>query len=332
MKKSVLIIVLSLILLNFVCASEFSVDSVLVKTSMKVNQDAANYVKIVNGLDKQDFAASADFSQAGIEDKTFTLEPKQEKVLKINFLSNEAGIFSGYLSINDKLIPAMLEVESDTALFDAQIALPNKKIFSGNDVLVEIKIYDLYRVGVSDVEIEYFAKDFNGEVIYSGKESIVVKDSASVIKTMSLSGDTKEGDYYFGAIVSYKDSTGTSTEYFSVLSKEQGYLSFFINNSIVIGIGILILFLILVIFVYVKLDRRKLKNVVQNQNVQINEISKKVKKKISEKDACDADNKLKKQQDLLRRAFDEKYISKESYQKGMKRLEGMRKKVRRNIK
>lgn len=324
MKKSV-ILLLVLFSIAFVSA-EFTVDSVLIKNSIK--DSGMSYVKIVNGDDAGDFLLSiSGIENARLSEESFSLEAKEERVVKINFSGFSPGFYSGFLNVNEKEIPVLVESESEQALFDAQISMPNKKIFPGNEVLVEIKIYDLYRIGVSDVEVEFSAKDFEGNEIYFDKETVVVKDSANLMKTLKLPPKLPAGEYYFSVIVGYKDSVGVATEYFPVLSNNQEYVSFFISNSVFIGMGVLVLFLIAIIFVYIKVDRRRLRNVVHRQKEEIREIGKAVKTKINNDEKCKICDRLEKQKQMLERAKDSGFISKDAYNKGMKRLSLMIKKV-----
>jgi hypothetical protein len=115
-------------------------------------------------------------------------------------------ISNGY---QNKEVPVILEIESKDVLFDGNLAVYSSADISPGSILkAELKIFDLSFIGTSSLDITYFVKDFEEHIIFSETENVVVKDQVLINKQIKLPENLKNGDYVFGAVLSYKNSRG----------------------------------------------------------------------------------------------------------------------------
>lgn len=315
----------------------FQVDSVMLKTAIKLNSGFETFLRVSNtDSSVQHFKIKTEGLDGMVSiDKTeFVLESGETERIKVSFSNNKQpyGIYTGDLLISsDKSrgdVPLVLEIESDEVSFDSNIALfPTEEISPGDKINAEIKIFDLSRIGTANVEMEYFVKNLKGEILMQDKETPVVKSQALVTKSVNLPKDIEIGNYIFGVVLRYKNSVGTSSAVFSVEKKNSIGLFPAINwTYLVVTFIVLFIALFVILFEY---ERRKMRDVVATQEKDIKRISKNLQgKKINTKDLGNISHGLEEKLDVLRRAYDSGYISRNSYVKGKKRLEDMKKKLK----
>jgi len=243
----------------------FIVDSVLLKTVINFNSSFNNQIKVAN---MQDVSDNFKLEINGLEDfvssdkTSFNLEPKEIKTVNLLFSNSKnkpSGIYVGAFKIsdskNEKLIPIILEMESQDVLFDSNINLYPSADASNSKVNVEINIFDLGNIGTANIEAEYFIKSFTGEVILYEKENIVVKNNVLISKSFTLPENIKQGEYAFGAVLQYKNSVGTSTYLFR-LADSNSSKQFHLSTNTILIIGFLVVIFVLVFFLFYSLYSR----------------------------------------------------------------------------
>ena len=255
----------------------FEVDAILLKTVIKAQGSFDGRQIEVTNRDDVSREFSFSFSEfEGLAESnldSFELGSGESKNVEVVFSNKgnlSAGVSVGCLEVSSggvvKKIPIILEMESEEVIFDSNIELfPKSGIFSGTELVVEIKIFDLSRAGTANVELEYFIKDFDKRTIVSKKESLVVDNQVSISKTVRLPEDIREGNYVFGVILKYKNSVGTASTFFSVdeekfwkdLFKGGNFFAFFM-------FGVIILLLLIFLF-YVVYSRDKLLDELRGQ-------------------------------------------------------------------
>ena len=118
-----------------------------------------------------------------ISDPNFVLKPGQTKTIDLNIRSfieeknikQEPGIYVGNLLIKSgtytKRIPAIIEIETKEVLFDANIEAPigQKQITQGAYLEIETKLFNLKKIGLTDINMDYFVKDIFGKYYNSRK-------------------------------------------------------------------------------------------------------------------------------------------------------------------
>jgi len=187
------------------------------------------------------------------EETAFDLEGGEEKSVNIVFSNSnnlEQGIYSGGLRIStpdkEEFIPIILEIESKDILFDSNTEIyPKGRIYPGDVVRLEATIFDLSNIGTANVVASYFIKDFKGNTYLSISENSVVSDRTS--RSKSSEDNLEGGDYVFGIVLKYKNSVGTSTEFFSVEDEEGSSFEILDTNTSLIY---LVLILVVVLFIF----------------------------------------------------------------------------------
>lgn len=328
------IFLIGIVLLPLASAESFKVDNILLKTAIKSNGSVASKISITNTLDeKQHFEINilGLDGLVSISENSFDLEKREIRDINLvfsNLKGEEEGVYVSQIEIRGKeikTIPVILEIESRDVLFDSNSAIfPSTKIHPGDKASLEIKIFDLYKTGASNVELTYFIKNFDDEIIIFENENLAVKDQALITRTIILPKDIEKRDYVLGVILKYKDSVGTSSAFFRVESNLSA-LFYYIAASIVVA------FLILLWILWAQ-ERKNLKNILKVQEKEIKEIRAKTgKRKIEPQEARVINNKFEQQLDVLERAKAGGYISRASYLKGKSRVEVARKNIRGNI-
>jgi hypothetical protein len=256
--------------------ASFDVDSVLIKT---VIVDGSNYesaIKVTNLLEKQQsFEITFDNLDGVVSPGTegFSLGAGEIREVSFSFFDDGAldhGIYVGAINVvtdnSKKRIPIILEVESNDVLFDGSVEVyPMTRIYQGDKMNAEIKIFDLSRIGRSTVEVTYFVKNLFDEVLIAETETLTVDDQISTTKPISLSERIVEGDYVFGVSMKYKNSFGTASSLFIIEEKKSAF-GFFDNDfSYFLILGTLILIVILGLVIYSIYSRDRLLEELKNQ-------------------------------------------------------------------
>ena len=111
--------------------------------------------------------------------------------------------------------------DSTKQLFDVDIhVLPEyKKIFQGDEILLEVNLFNVRGFGRVDVVVEYYIKDFNGNVLATEHETLAVETQAKFTRRLLVPSDLKPGAYAAFVKVIYGESTGVSSDLFEIEAK-----------------------------------------------------------------------------------------------------------------
>ncbi len=246
----------------------FKVDQILIKVLIKEDESMARPINIMNTYTEDlDIEIRHQYllDMVSVSDSNFVVRPGQTKTVQINFraiadeksIKQKPGAYVGNLLFTNNLnivrTPTIIEIETKDVLFDANIEVPigQKQIKQDGYLDVKITLFNLKRIGLTNLDVEYFVKDIVGNTIITETESVTVETQASFVKTIHLPKNLNPGEYVFGAIVRYGSSVGTSTLLFEVIEPEIMEISligFYRNNQalsliIVISLAILISFI-----------------------------------------------------------------------------------------
>lgn len=169
-----------------------------------------------------------------IKEDSFELLQGETKTIVINFATRDLekgityspGVYVGKLLIKSeketKAIPVIVEVESKEVLFDMNIDFnaQDRVIEQGDSRNVEIRLFNLGKVGPANVLMDYGIKSLNGETIFTETETVVVVTQASFYKTIKIPENLNTGEYVFIVKAKYGNSVGTSSYLFEVKAKE----------------------------------------------------------------------------------------------------------------
>jgi len=275
--KVKLCVVLALVILfiNFAVAIETS--SVFLKVSLNKGASLEKTILVSNTyagdlnlevLNMPGVASNLDI---------LSLDIGEKKEVKLRFDSKELdpGVHAGRLKISDGMetsfLPIVFEVESENVLFDLNLEIPPQyiDIKAGDKIFAQAKIFDLVSggtsegLGTTEVETEYFIMDFEGRVLSSINENVIVNKEARVTKSIPIPENIDNGDYVFFSVVKYKSSVGISSQIFTVTKSSSGSLTgFFSGDSmlVLILVGVILFFFLIVVglFIYMMHDRDSL--------------------------------------------------------------------------
>lgn len=324
-----------------VVTRDFFVDQTLIKVMVRQGESFKTSINIKN-TEKiiQSFDLAISPSLEGLvylSENKFTLQAGEEKTIYLTFVSTDETkpeVYTGNLEIKTsfktKKIPVIFSVKSKLVLFDVSLDIPAKykDILPGEELLLQLTLFNLGEVGKTDISVEYMIKDFEGNVIIEQKDIVAVETQVSFSKMIKLPPDIKPGDYVAIAQARYDSSLGSSSVMFRVTEKEKPDIIYFIKNKyFIIVVAIIILFVFAILFL--EHERKKMRDIVKIQTEEIKSINKKIKgKKVEASEAVKIKGKLKKQLDALERAYSGGYITNESYEKGKKRIQNLSKKLR----
>ena len=206
---------------------EFNVGSVLLKTVIKQGGKYEGVLSIENLKNyKRHFEIyfkNLD-GLVKVNNNSFDLEAGQKYPLQVTFSNPNnlsEGVYVGSLSVlsgeSSRITPIILGVETGDVLFNSNIKLyPGDVVSPGSTLNAEVNILDMGQIGSSEVSVEYFVKDFEGNTFFSEKENVVVKEKVTVTKPIMLPEKIKNGDYVFGVVIKYKNSVGTASAFFRI--------------------------------------------------------------------------------------------------------------------
>ena len=198
--------------------------------------------------------------------------------------------------------------DSKKQLFDVDVyVLPEyKKISQGDEMLLQIVLFNLRGFGKGDINVEYSVKDSKGNLIATQKEGVYVETQAKFVRKLLMPEELKPGTYVAFVEASTNSTiVGTSSDTFELVSKYPyrsitEFRNYLIGLALLVGIGIIIILLLF--------WRREL-----NKKRKIAELR--------ESQPAEKIQKLEKELKAFEEGYKTKLISDESYKKGKARIE-----------
>lgn len=195
-----------------------------------------------------------------LSEDSFTLIPTESKEINVDFFAseNEPGeIYGGKIIFNtdsedlSKSVNVILEIKEKFALFDIKTELEDMTMTKEQKLKAKIYMTDVGDLNKKvDVNLEYFIKDFDGNAIKIGEETVSVYKSSAIKREFAIPQQLTQGNYLFYTKLSYQNSTATSSNRFFLI-KESKFIEFIWL--------IIIVLMILVSFIIFLLKRRKKK-------------------------------------------------------------------------
>lgn len=208
--------------------------------------------------------------------------------------------------------------DSTRQLFDVNImVLPDyKKIIPGDDLLIEITLFNLKGFGSFSVDVKYSIKTQDDKVVAAEQENVIVETQAKFVRKLIIPSDFRPGTYKAYVEVNTPDGlAGTSTDSFEVLGespKRDGALQYYALAVVALLVLVGIIFLVSGILRRFKAKR----DALEIKGREPGEKIAKVEKEIS----------------ALEQAFKAKLLSQKSYDKEKARMEDELRKLRKNPK
>ncbi len=243
--------------------SNFTIMNDSVKVSLKQGEVKTVYV-IVENTGEKTLKLWVDMGSLDNivfpEEDSFVLKPGETEKLLLDVVARkdmEPDLYAGKLTIKSvgiqRSIPFYVEVESKEALFDVKVDIPDKykKVLPGEDVYFIVSIYNLNRIGLVDVNVEYIVKDLENNVILTDGEVKAVETEVSFFKNIHIPLTAVPGKYVLYVKVTYDDSVAIASETFEVTE----FYFPIIHPTILLAI----ITAIVLLFAYLRREKKKLK-------------------------------------------------------------------------
>ncbi|MFH1455837.1 MAG: hypothetical protein ABIF40_02720 [archaeon] len=161
-------------------------------------------------------------------------------------------------------VPVIIEIQSIDPSYDTTLdLLSDKRLFPGSYTDIEINVFNLNGVDLSDVNLVYELKGLDGEVLYHEEEVMAVGSRVSLLKNLNVPYDIAPGVYVYAVTVEHLGKIATSSLTLNIgtvtesaagfaICPEGGAMcwSFFL---IILSLFVLLIFVLFAIFN----DRRK---------------------------------------------------------------------------
>ena len=197
--------------------------------------------------------------------------------------------------------------DSTKQLFDVNVnVLPEyKKIFQGDEILLQITLLNLRGFGSGNINVKYFIKDPKGNLIAAEEEKIFVETQAKFIRKLIIPTEIQPGPYIAFVEASTNVVVGSGSDTFEVIAKYE--VPYFQQLKFYI-IGFAALVALAIFFIFANYGILKLKK-------------KKAITELKEKIPLEKVGKLEKELKALEEARKSGFISIESYLKEKTRIE-----------
>lgn len=160
-----------------------------------------------------------------ISERSFELEAGNTKVITLDFIAREDAkpeLYMGKLIVKsdriEKEVLVAVEVESKKPLFDVKLEIPKnyQTVLPGEEIYVNVKIYNLGKEGRVDIKAEYTIRDESNNIIISDEETLAIETQASFVKMFQLPLDIKYGTYIFYIKTTYNGEVASASAWFTV--------------------------------------------------------------------------------------------------------------------
>ena len=205
-----------------------------------------------------------------IGENGITLNPGQSTTLLLYIMAKPDTIPDLYLGKiilssgnTKKEILIAIEVESEGALLDvsAEINKNYKEILPGENILAQIKLFNLGGEGRKDINMEYIIRDYDNNTILTITESLAIETQITFMKEIMIPNNAKIGNYVLYVKAIYEGKIASSSDNFKVVSSKVT------EREKVYILTIIILFIILSFIIYYVMSRREKKKKVAKINL-----------------------------------------------------------------
>ncbi len=268
----------------------FEVKQLLLRENILVGGGGSSIITIKNlEKDSQTFKIGL-FNLEGIasvEESQFVVGSGEEKKVAILFkdIKNKVDVYVGNIVIEGnkavKKIPVVVGVEKESPSFTIiQEPMPAYgEVYPGGKLGMEIKIFNLKDYEEHKVKINYFLKDFNGNVLMPDEENRVVGERTSITKIINLPEDIGYGKYVFVTLI---DNENIGSYIFDITKEDKEV--FDTTEYLVLIVLVFVIGVFLIIFYFFRERDKFLIELNKQQNREVREnlsVLRKYKKEIN---------------------------------------------------
>ncbi|MBI4116752.1 hypothetical protein HY449_03335 [Candidatus Pacearchaeota archaeon] len=194
-----------------------------------------------------------------IKEPAFGLVPGESKEILMDIIAREDAkpdLYLGYLLVKtefeEKQIPVAIEVESLKSLLDAraEILKEYKEILPGEEILAEVKLFNLGYTGRVDVSMEYIIKDYDGNEISIKHEILAIETQTNFIREISIPKNAKYGEYVLYVRATYNGEIASASDGFEVVQYKVT------NKEKIFIAAIIVLTILLALFAYYEIREK----------------------------------------------------------------------------
>ncbi|MBI2631619.1 hypothetical protein HYW75_01300 [Candidatus Pacearchaeota archaeon] len=241
----------------------FIVNKDRIKSSLKIGETRKEEIKITNNGDKKlNFNISQERLEGllDIREKSFSLERGESKILEVDIIAREDSLpdtYVGKIIISskeeEKEILVAIDISSKKSLFDVKLEIPKKfqTISPGDDIVSITNLYSLGRSGRIDVNLDYYVKDEEGNIILKDEETAAVETQLEVVNEFNIPKNLKDGDYILYVKVKYEGEIAVASTTFNVSSRGTGEtIPFFTFLKILLYLLIIVAIVTIMLLLY----------------------------------------------------------------------------------
>jgi hypothetical protein len=168
-----------------------------------------------------DFVVSSSSANVVVKPTSFRLVPSEEREITVILRSGQNNINTAKISIKtsfaEKIIPVVTEVQSQNALFAAELVIPPgfKAIKPSGEIFSTTTISPLEG---GHLDLRYVLIDANNKIVYEEREQVKATNMLIVEKTFRVPTYLEEGTYAFGVIATYKGETQVDSTLITIKS------------------------------------------------------------------------------------------------------------------
>jgi len=312
--------------------TDFTIDKKTLKVILRQGQTKEESFSIKNtGATTLDVTTYLQALRQFVFSPTFdeiviTLNPDEYQIINLVFGAPEdlkPDVYTGEIRLKsgtiEKIIGTIIEVESAKPLFDVDVeVLPEyRSVLAGEEIFIDVSLFNVRGFGRVDVILEYSIKDFEGNLLAKEEETVAVETQAKFVRELFVPSDTIPGDYVATVKVTFDDSVGISSDVFEVRAKAIRLYPIALRGlTTQILVGIIIVLIIASVFLIYYFGLPKKKQLPKTREEESKLIKSEEKTKKYERELA-----------ALEKAFKSQFISEESYKKGKERVEKELKKL-----
>ena len=232
--------------------SNLDIDTDTIDISLKQGRSIEKQV-IIRNIGNQLLKINLDSSKINefvdISEKSFELKAGESKKVILEFIAKEdipLDLYQGKIIVIGgdiiKEISVKIEVESAESLFDVSVEIPERHLYVSPDKEFRffIDIFEVEKIGLVDVGLDYIIKDEDGRDIFSQTETISIDGRTKIERTILIPKETKKGKYALYIRIKYNGEIATASSWFNVGKKSIGKTTIFIYVLLVIIIVMMI--------------------------------------------------------------------------------------------
>ncbi len=316
----------------------FMLSEKLIKATVKQSQRAEKQmlVKSTGDVDLDvDIFNNVNYLALTPESFSLPVDGEQEVLIVFNPQQNAPPeIYSGKLTVVgtseereiSKVIPVVLEVESERVLFDGSLDLDKKIHTPREELQLTISISGIFP---GEARLVYGISDLEGNSIYTEEGTISIEQQVSFSKQIQLPEGITPGEYVLSLKIIQGESFATATELFTVEAQPSalaGLAAPFSKRPYFVLSIPLVLLLIVILFIAVYVVHRRTKKIPA--------VLRKVQQAAAAKPASRAapiqrdSSALQRKLSVLKEGYSKGYIKEEAYQKAKRYLEQELRKAR----